>query len=306
LLRFLIQRIVTAVSFWDKIETTVPETALADRLALRIQDCFENLSPSEKKLATFLVETQEDILTYSATELAGLAGVSKATAARLFRSLGYQGFNEVRLQAREERNQTAPMLRVPAPAPRSKRAGLISAHLQSELGNLTRTFEELGSDHLRKAAKLLAAAPKVWVLATGPEDGIARHLRLLLARIRPAVHLLQGDAGQWAEDMAMMGPKDALILFAFRPLPQLMPAILDWASTSRSKLVAITDPTTRDRLRRYGATTLVCHVVGPTFGPSQTAAISLTRLIAAATADQIGSSASKRLQLIATLQDEMG
>lgn len=58
----------------------------------------------------------------------------------------------------------------------------------------------------------------------------------MLARIRSAAHLLQGDAGQWAEDMAMMGPKDALILIAFRPLMRLMPAILDWASTSRSSL----------------------------------------------------------------------
>ncbi|MEZ5931816.1 MAG: MurR/RpiR family transcriptional regulator [Alphaproteobacteria bacterium] len=278
---------------------------MATRLALRIQDCFESLSPSEKKLATLLIETQDDVLTYSATELAKLAGVSKATAARLFQSLGYRDFNDVRLQAREERNRTAPTLRVPVPTSAAKGASLISAHLQTELGNLTRTFEELGSDHLRKAARTLAEAPRIWVLAAGAEAGIARYLRLLLARIRPSVHLFTGDAGCWAEDTAMMGPKDALVTVAFRPLPGELSPILGWAATSRVRLVAITDPTTRDRLRRQGAVTLVCHVVGQIFGPSQTAGMSLARLIASATAERLGRTATDRLALIEDIQDEL-
>ncbi len=78
------------------------------RLSLRIQECFDRLSPAEQKLARLIIERKDDILTYSATEMAQLADVSKATAARLFRSLGYADFNEVREQSREERNRTEP------------------------------------------------------------------------------------------------------------------------------------------------------------------------------------------------------
>ena len=76
------------------------------RLSLAIQEHFEHLSPSERKLAELLLDRADDLLTYSASEMAAMAGVSKATAARLFRSLGYADFNEVRLQAREERTLT--------------------------------------------------------------------------------------------------------------------------------------------------------------------------------------------------------
>ena len=278
---------------------------MATRLALRIQDRFESLSPSEQKLAALLVEREDDLLIHSATELASFAGVSKTTAARLFRSLGYRDFNEVRLQAREERNRTPPALRVQVPVAAPEGASTISTHLQTELANLTRTFEELPSDRLRNVGKVLAAAPRVWVVGVGAEEGVARYARLLLSRIRPSVHLMTGHAGAWAEDMAMMGPQDVLLTAAFRPLPRLLPPLLEWSQTSRVQIVCLTDPTTNDRLRRHGATTLICHVVGHALGPSQTAAMSMARLVAGATAELVGSAAARRLQLIDDIHDEL-
>ena len=88
---------------------------MTTRLTLAIQEHFEQLPPSERKLAKLLLDRADDMLTFSATELAAMADVSKATAARLFRSLGYADFNEVRLQAREERN-LAPPFQAPRPA----------------------------------------------------------------------------------------------------------------------------------------------------------------------------------------------
>ena len=145
---------------------------MTTRLTLAIQEHFEQLSPSERKLAKLLLERADDMLTYSATELAAMADVSKATAARLFRSLGYADFNEVRLQAREERN-LAPPFQAPRPdgAAAPVRSHSISAHLHTESESLARTFESLRSDTLLAAAGLLAKAPKVWLLGLGMDEG---------------------------------------------------------------------------------------------------------------------------------------
>ncbi len=70
-------------------------------------------------------------------------------------------------------------------------------------------------------------------------------------------------------------------------------------------ITAITDPTTNDRLRRLGAITLTCHVVGHTFGPSQTSATSLVRMMANATAELLGNGASRRMELIGDIHDEL-
>ena len=81
---------------------------MASRLILRIQERSARLTSSEKKIAQVLLRKQSLVETHTATELAALAGVSKATTARFFRSLGYSDFEEVRLQAREERNRREP------------------------------------------------------------------------------------------------------------------------------------------------------------------------------------------------------
>jgi DNA-binding MurR/RpiR family transcriptional regulator len=144
------------------------------RLSLRIQERFDRLSPAEQKLARLILERKDDILTYSATEMAELAEVSKATAARLFKSLGYADFNEVREQSREERNRTEPYRYSLGTRTAPHLGKSIGAHLDLEIANLTRTFEELSSERLHQAAGLLKDAPKVWFLGLGPEEGIAR------------------------------------------------------------------------------------------------------------------------------------
>ncbi len=61
---------------------------MSTRLVLAIQEHYEQLSPSERKLATLLLDRIDDMLAYSAKEMADMAGVSKAPAPRLFPAFG--------------------------------------------------------------------------------------------------------------------------------------------------------------------------------------------------------------------------
>ncbi|HZE92105.1 MAG TPA: MurR/RpiR family transcriptional regulator, partial [Rhizobacter sp.] len=168
---------------------------MTTRLTLAIQEHYEQLSPSERKLAALLMDRADDMLTYSATELAAMAGVSKATGARLFRSLGYADFNEVRLQAREERNLAPPFQTGTRASAAPSRSHSIATHLQTEGDSLARTFESLRNDTLLAAADLLAKAPRVWLLGLGLDEGLVRFARPQLARVRPDVHCLGTQSG---------------------------------------------------------------------------------------------------------------
>lgn len=278
---------------------------MSTRLALRIQQRLDKLAPSERKLAELMLERQDDLLTYSATELAGFAGVSKATAARLFRSLGYSDFNEVRLQAREERNRTAPFERRLAAAPDVAGARSIGLHLTGEIANLTRTFEELRSDRLSEAAEILAEAPRLWLLGLGLEEGLARHARLLLARLRPDVQLLGAQPGAWGEDLAMTGAGDALLLISVPPRPRILRPVLDYARTTRMGIVAVVDPASRAWAGRFARVTLACHGAGPQAAASGTTLASMVRLLASAVADRLGRSAAQRTELMAEIHEEL-
>jgi DNA-binding MurR/RpiR family transcriptional regulator len=278
---------------------------MSDRLILRIQERFDKLSASEQKLARLLVERKDDILTYSATQLATMADVSKATAARFFRSLGYADFNEVRLQAREERNRTEPYRYSVAEAERTAFGRSIGSHLQLELANLTRTFEEFRPDKLNDAAELLREAPRVWFLGLGLEEGLARYGRLLLSRLRHEVLQLGLSNGAWAEELAMTGPRDALVLITLRPRPRILRPILEYAKTTRMNVVTITDKMSALPAQRYSSVVLPCHVTSYGFGPSHTAIASVLRLLTVIYATRVGEPAAQRADIIADIHEEL-
>ena len=259
---------------------------MGTRLALRIQERYEELTPSEQKLAQYLLERPGEILASSATELARLTGVSKATAARLFRNLGYQDFNDVRLQAREERNRTGPIQEIPMPQVAVGAVTTVPLHLQVEHANLTRTFEELRPDILNRAAEHIGSAGRVWVAGLGIENSIARYLRILLARVRPGVHLISENAATWPEELASTGPNDALVVIAVRPWSRQIATVLTFAKTTRLKSVVITDPTSAGKAQRQGATVLNCHVSTPWSELTQTSVLSMAQLLAATVSDR--------------------
>ncbi len=275
------------------------------RLSLRIQQCFDRLSPAEQKLARLILERKDDILTYSATEMAELAQVSKATAARLFRSLGYADFNEVREQSREERNRTEPYRYSLASKAEPHLGRSIGAHLDLEIANLTRTFEELSSERLHQAAGLLKEAPKLWFLGLGPEEGIARLGRIMLARLRHDVMQIGLHQASWAEDLAMMGPRDALVVVTLKPRPRVLRPILDYARTTRVNTIMLTDQMSILWAQKYATVVLPCHVASHGLGPSYTAMASAVRLLAAAYAERAGERAAERLDLIAEIHEEL-
>lgn len=278
---------------------------MSARLTLRIQERFDRLSPAEQKLARLVLDRKDDFLTFSATQMAEMADVSKATAARLFRSLGYADFNEVREQAREERNRTEPYRYSVVTSEQVTFGRSIGAHLDLEMANLTRTFEELRSDRLRDAAEILKEAPRVWFLGFGPEEGIARHGRLLLARLRHDVMQIGLNQGAWAEDLAMTGPRDALVLITLRPRPRILRPILGYAKTTRVNVITITDQMSALSAQRYSRVVLPCHVASLGLGPSYTSVASAVRLLAVAYAERAGETAAERAGIIADIHEEL-
>lgn len=279
---------------------------MASRLVLRIQERSSRLTAGEQKLAQLILDRQDDILTHSATEIAEMAGVSKATAARFFQHLGYADFNEVKLQAREERNRTEPYGYSVTQSEQVALGRTIGEHLELELRNLTKTFEEMRSDKVRQAAELIGSAPKVWILGLGMEESVARYARLMFSRLRHSVMILGINQGSWAEDLAMTGPKDVLLLVTLPPHPPILKPILSHAATSRLNIITVTDRTSMLEAQRYSDVVLPCHVTSFALGPSHTTVLSTIRLLALTFAAHAGRSAQQRAEIISAIHEELG
>lgn len=279
---------------------------MSTRLTLAIQEHYETLSPSERQLAALLLEHPDDLVAYSASEMAARAGVSKATAARLFRRLGYGGFDEVRLQARQERNLAPPFQARGDGAPRPMRgAPSVAAHLQAESESLARTFEALRGDTLRAAAALLAGAPRVWLLGMGLDDGLVRYVRPQLARIRPDVFALQPAGGLWAEELALGAPKDCLLVVLTQARVQAIDQIVTHAAATRMRVLAVVDVRSVAWARRHAQVVLPVHCSSAEHGFSGMAAASMLHLLVQQAAAKLGPRAQQRQGLVAALRREL-
>lgn len=278
---------------------------MSTRLSLRIQERINRLTKSEQKLAAVILKSPTLIETHTATELATIASVSKATAARFFRALGYADFEEVKLLAREERNRTQPYSYSVGSHGGTVLGRKIGEHLDLELANITRTFEEMNPDLLREAAKLIADAPRLWFLGLAHDSWLARYGRVLFSRLRTNVHVVGMTDGAFAEDLAMMGPRDVMVVLAQGPQPRELKAILSYAKTTRASVISMTDHANLAQARRFSDLVLPCHVAHYGLIPSYTTQVSTLRLLAVAYLGHAGEAAGQRATLIDDINEEL-
>ncbi|ADG75672.1 transcriptional regulator, RpiR family [Cellulomonas flavigena DSM 20109] len=212
--------------------TAVDGLRLDERVAAR----YAELPPQERKGADVLLEHFGDLATYSAAELAALAGVSKATMSRLFRSLGFDDFSQVRDHLRALRQHGLPLGLGDAPD--------LDAHVEAEAAAVRVAVAALAV-HLDPVADLLAHAPRVVVVGLRTSYPLALHLRQQLAQVRPHVALVPQPGQSLAEDLVDLSPQDAVVLVALRRRPPGVRALVARLAEAGTPVVLLADPTAR-------------------------------------------------------------
>lgn len=271
-----------------------------------ITAAYDQLPPGERRLADAILARLNHLASYSATELAAAAGVSKATAARFFRRMGYQSFGHARRNARAEAHLASPLYALAGVNPKEPVSDALSRHVAADLKNLSETFRQPQvATTLAQAVKLVAAAPRVHVLGMRNGQFIAAHATYLLAQLRPDCASLPGAGMTLAEDLVSLGRGDVLLVADFRRRSSLLPAYVEAARAAGAKLVFLASPG-MPPLARKGDVVLACQTDGASIFDSYVAAVSLVNHLCAAVATALGKASRKRLAVIESLHDTLG
>lgn len=281
------------------------ETPARKPVESRILDVYDGLPVSERRLADVVLACQGDLASYSASELAEQAGVSKATTSRLFQRLGYARFTDARRDARGAG--------VPWGSPLSIGSGdrspldpgdSLSAHLTRDLQNLGRTFESLRPEAIEQAAGLLAGARCVRVVGFRNSHALAHYARSVLTTVKPDVRLAPGSALEVAEDLAGLSAEDAVLAIGLRRRPQLFRRVLALLHRRGVPIVMVTDPTA-STATRHATVVLRCHNWGSSMFDSYASAISVLNLLCSRTTARLGPAARDRLAVIEDIHREL-
>lgn len=253
----------------------------------RVEQVYADLGPVERRVADFVLDHLAELPGYSGVELALASQTSKATVSRFFRRLGFESFAQARADAR---TRGLPVGELPAGD------DPVAVHLAHEVRNLDRVGATLAAAVVADVAQLLADAGRVLVVGWRNSYPVALHLREQLLQARPGVALAPQPGQTVAEEVADLGPHDALVVVAFRRRPPAVATLL--SAGLEVPTVLVTDPSART-----AAPGLRHRVVVPVDGPgafdSYSAAMAVTAVLAEAVLARRGRAGRDRVAQVA-------
>ena len=231
----------------------------------RLHDRMQDLTPTERTLASVLLRDYPVPGLQSITKLAEQAGVSTPTVIRMARKLGFDGFPDLQRALREE---VSAQIRKPLAKHDSWHARASTEHVLNQFAhalsaNLQDTLDRLDSASFDAVAALLSDPVRPLFLAGGRitrsnADYFYNHLQI----IRPRVTLLAQSPNVWPQSLLDMDASSVLILFDIRRYEKDILTLADLAAARGAAIVLFTDqwgsPVTRVATHSFRA-----HVEAP-------------------------------------------
>ncbi len=270
----------------------------------RIFESLDALTKSERRLAEVVLESVDNLPSFTASELAARANVSNATAARFFQRLGYRNFADFRRHTKRGRDWGSPLYELTGINERRLALGDFGLHVAQDLQNLTRTAETLKPEAIAEAVSIIAQARTLWVAGFRNSYALATYARGLLVHLKPDVRLLPVAGMTMAEDLVSLGSEDVLLAIGFRRRPASLREMMSVAQERGARSVLIAD-STATRTARLAAVTLRCHNRGHSLFDSYAAPISLINYLCAAVGLSLGDSSIGRLAEIEALHERL-
>lgn len=271
----------------------------------RIRAVYETMPGSERALADRVLEYPSDVIVCSATELAALAGASKAAVTRFVKRLGYDDFRDMQKEIRLAQTTGDPIFLSSGKMKKAAAAGSLAAHLHQDMDCLRQTLENIDEDAAVEVARRIVKARRIVCLGFRNSQFFAAYARRLIIHIRPDVTLLPGAGQVLMEDMADLGPKDLLFAVGLR---RRTPALGSAMELMRNKDIPIAYVTDRRAVKttKLATWSFACQVRGTSLFDSYVGATSLINFICTRATEIAGRSGRIRLQRIEDMLEMLG
>lgn len=270
----------------------------------RILAVYGKLSRSERMLADVILAAPDGIAEYSSSELADDARVSKATAARFFKRLGYANYRAARLAARETRRRGSPLDALGQLTAPLEARGNFGIHLANDVENLTRTGAALPPARIDAAVRSLKDARRVFVIGFRNSYALAAYLFAVLNTVRPGVTLVGIGSLDLPELLAGLGPDDCILAIGFRRRPAILRRILATARKRQAAAILICE-SDKSKTARLADVVLPCHNDSAYLFDSYVAGMSVLNFLCSALAMELAAAAWQRLEDIEALHESI-
>ncbi|EPL3844441.1 MurR/RpiR family transcriptional regulator HpxU [Klebsiella aerogenes] len=272
-----------------------------EQLDERLKAQYASLSPQEQRVADFIVDHFDDLISYNSAELAQLSGVSKATVSRLFKRLGYEKYRDMRDELRTLRQSGMPLT-----DHREAVQGntLLARHYKQEMANLTQWVNALDARQFAEAINALVNARRVVIIGMRNSWPLALHLRQQLLQARGQVVVLPQPGQSLSEELVDLCEEDIVVVMAFRRRPRIIRPLMQQLQQRGVPQLLICEPQAHS-LFPLACWRLYAPLDSVSAFDSYASANSLINLLANALLHEILDSGRPRIHDIATLYQQL-
>ena len=214
-------------------------TSLSLSLAARLELLS---SPIERSVAEFLMVSGTRAGAMSAREIAQAVGTSDATVIRTARSLGFDGFRDLRRFVARQGAEVPieEQLRSSLDAVEDPDAEL-RANIERQRASLAAMAERVAESEFREANQIIERATFVWWSGVGPSAFLAGYAAFLFRRLGKDSGALTHAGFDGADELLGLRQGQAVVVLAYGRLHRHVRVILERAEEVGAEVVFVTD-----------------------------------------------------------------
>jgi len=180
---------------------------------MRINEMHPTLPPSEKKIASYILENPQEVISMTANELGKRSSTSGAAVIRLCKSLNLKGFSDLKIRVAGDLQKTTPN-GFRDIEPNESAFSIIDKTTNNSIQTIRETAELLSIDSLQKAVTTLKEARKIHFIGVGASSIIAQDAEQKFLRINKTAHAFE-DMHMAATLVANAEKEDVVVGISF-------------------------------------------------------------------------------------------
>ncbi|MBN2859221.1 MAG: MurR/RpiR family transcriptional regulator [Sphaerochaetaceae bacterium] len=219
-----------------------------------IRSSYATLSPSQKKIADYILSDSETVVHTTIDQLADRIGTSESTLVRFVRKIGFRGYQQFRISLAteivENRNRVYEN-------PIGLNDNLVDLVFSSAINTLTKTGNMIREEQVRQVAKMMMAAESIYLFGLGGSYVVALDAFHKFIRLGLKVHLAE-DFHMQLMSASQAGEKDIALIFSHSGVNTDALDIRETLDEVSCPVIAITS-NSRSTLAAHAKRTLVVH-----------------------------------------------
>lgn len=207
-----------------------------------LESRYGSLKGQRRRAADYLLAHYRTAFSLSVQELAREAKVSEATLVRFARSVGFDGYLELRAALTEEAKRgLLPEDRFAFEEPSRMPTGTLEKVARTEVENINRTLDEVDSKELKRFVDHLRKAELVATMGLGVSALLSRFAAYLLFQAGLRTEPLVRDVVTLLEQVEQLPKKTAVLAFAFPPYSKDTAVAAARAAERKLPVLLVTD-----------------------------------------------------------------